>query len=136
MTSSQLRHEFVDSAPAPLESEVLYISIKYATTMHLCCCGCGHEVVLPLTPTGWRFTYDGETVSLSPSVGNWSFPCRSHYWIEHDRVRWASAWSDEQVAAGRRRTLKERGADGEDAAAPPVVRRRRLRDVLRRLFDR
>jgi hypothetical protein len=42
-------------------------------------CGCGKKVVLPLHPTHGKLTYDGETVSLSPSVGNWSFPCESHY---------------------------------------------------------
>ncbi|MFC4855982.1 DUF6527 family protein [Actinophytocola glycyrrhizae] len=27
-----------------------------------------------------RRDFNGETVSLSPSIGNWSFPCRSHYY--------------------------------------------------------
>ena len=30
--------------------------------------------------------YDGETVSLSPSIGNFQFPCKSHYWIRENRV--------------------------------------------------
>ena len=39
-------------------------------------------------------------MSLYPSVGNWSFPCKSHYWIEHSHVRWARAmpqWRIDQV---------------------------------------
>ncbi|MGN5478201.1 DUF6527 family protein [Cupriavidus basilensis] len=39
------------------------------------------QVVTPFTPTDWRMTYDGATVSLHPSVGNWNQRCRSHYVI-------------------------------------------------------
>ena len=93
-----LAHRFVDAVPDTLEDGVLYVSTKYATAVHRCCCGCGHEVVTPFSPTDWRMTFDGETLSLAPSIGNWSFPCRSHYWIERDQVRWSGKWSDEQVA--------------------------------------
>jgi hypothetical protein len=55
----------------------------------------------PLTPVDWRVTYDGETISLDPSIGNWSLDCRSHYWIRRGRVEWAPAWSDEKIAEGR-----------------------------------
>jgi len=43
----------------------------------------------PLGPTDWKLTFDGESVSLYPSVGNWNFPCQSHYWIQENKVRWA-----------------------------------------------
>ena len=101
MTPGGLDHEFVDTIPESIEPNRLYISTEYATVVHLCMCGCGHEVVTPLTPTDWRILYDGETVSLSPSVGNWSFPCRSHYWIDHSTVRWAARWTSDQVDSGR-----------------------------------
>lgn len=45
--------------------------------------------------------FDGATVSLDPSVGNWSFPCRSHYWIRQDRVHWAPKWSPHRISEGR-----------------------------------
>jgi len=96
-----LTHRFVETVPDALEDGVLYVSTKYATAVHCCCCGCGQEVVTPFSPTDWRMTFDGETLSLSPSIGNWSFPCRSHYWIERDQVRWARRWSAEQIRAGR-----------------------------------
>lgn len=91
------RHEFVEHIPDRLEPAVLYISLCYATIVHLCACGCGIEVVTPLNPRAWAMTFDGKTVSLSPSIGNWSFPCQSHYWIESGRVRWAARWSREHI---------------------------------------
>ena len=96
-----IRPEFVEFIPADLEEGVLYISIPYATTTHLCACGCGSKVVLPLHPTHWKLTFDGATVSMSPSVGNWSFPCQSHYWIKNDRIAWAPKWSKERIDRGR-----------------------------------
>ncbi|MEO9593508.1 MAG: DUF6527 family protein [Sulfitobacter sp.] len=71
--------------------------------MHLCCCGCSREVVTPLSPTDWKLIFDGETLSLTPSVGNWNFSCRSHYFIRHDRVIEAGPWSDEMVQAEKQR---------------------------------
>ena len=85
----KLSHKFVEFVPNVLEKGVLYVSVTYGTASHLCCCGCGREVVTPITPTGWKLIFDGETVSLDPSIGNWNFPCRSHYWISNNRVEWA-----------------------------------------------
>lgn len=96
-----LKHLFVDAIPEKLEDRTLYISIEYATATHKCCCGCGLEVVTPLTPTDWKLIFDGETVSLTPSIGNWSFPCRSHYWIERNAVKWAAQMSEAQIRAVR-----------------------------------
>ena len=96
-----LKHEFIRALPDKLDDGTLYISIDYATAVHKCCCGCGREVVTPLSPTDWKFTYDGVSISLYPSIGNWNFPCRSHYWIDGSRVVWADRWSDEMMAAGR-----------------------------------
>lgn len=89
-----LRHQFVENAPEELEPDILYVSIPFATVLHSCACGCGHEVVTPLSPSGWIMTYDGVSVSLSPSIGNWNFPCRSHYVIRRNRVNWIRAISE------------------------------------------
>jgi len=99
---SRLKHVFVEFIPEVLEDGTLYVSMQYATVVHSCCCGCGREVVTPLSPTDWRLTFDGEAISLTPSIGNWSYPCRSHYWIEGNRVRWSYSMSDEEVQVGRR----------------------------------
>lgn len=97
----KIDHVFVDTIPNELLENTLYISIKYKTVVHLCCCGCGFEVVTPLSPTDWKMTFDGETVSLSPSIGNWQFSCRSHYIIKKSKIIWASQWSDSQVAENK-----------------------------------
>lgn len=104
-----LSHEFVSSIPAALEEAVVYVSIPYATAVHLCCCGCKNEVVTPITPTDWELIFDGETISLYPSVGNWAFACRSHYWIRRNRVVWAARWSQKRIDAKRaaERTAKD-----------------------------
>ena len=102
-------HEFVEIIPPELKDGVLYISIQYATAVHKCACGCGNTVVTPLkpAPVGWQILFDGKTVSLMPSIGNWQFPCRSHYWIKSDKVHWAKTWTPEQIAAGRQREARD-----------------------------
>lgn len=98
----RLEHRFVKHVPDRLEAGVLYVSVEYGIVSHLCCCGCGEEVVTPLTPTDWRLIFDGETISLLPSVGNWSLRCRSHYVIDRGRVIEAGRWTEPQVSAARR----------------------------------
>ena len=97
-----LQHRFVQYMPETLELGMLYISLEYVTASHLCCCGCGKEVVTPFSPVGWRMTFDGETVSLWPSIGNWNLRCRSHYVIDRGRVVGAGPWTDDQIALKRR----------------------------------
>lgn len=118
-----ISHAFVEFLPEKLEDGKLYVCMNLATIAHKCCCGCGHEVVTPLSPTDWKLTYDGETITLYPSIGNWGFPCRSHYWIRSSRVQWAPKWSKEEIGAGRDydRTAKERYFDlGEMASGTPA----------------
>jgi hypothetical protein len=105
-----LEHRFVRNVPRELEPGVLYISMDYATAVHSCCCGCGERVVTPFTPTDWRMTFDGESISLHPSVGNWSQKCRSHYVIQRNRVLEAGPWSTAQVEAERRRDKRVKAA--------------------------
>jgi hypothetical protein len=81
-----VEHKFVDYIPDDIQSGILYISLTYATVVHKCACGCGKEVVTPLSPADWNLLFDGETVTLRPSIGNWNFDCQSHYWITNNRV--------------------------------------------------
>ncbi len=101
MSIDVFNFEFVDYIPDKLKNGVIYISIQYTTVVHKCACGCGNEVVTPLSPVDWSLIFDGQSISLNPSIGNWSFPCKSHYWIKNNEVKWAPRWSEEQIAAGR-----------------------------------
>jgi hypothetical protein len=129
----RLEHHFVRHLPEVLEAGLLYVSMEYATASHLCCCGCGEEVVTPFSPAQWKMTFDGETVSLNPSVGNWLQSCRSHYVIRNGKVIDAGPWSDEQIAVGlvHDRAAREAMFVGSPAAkpitpAPPPVGKKSL----------
>lgn len=133
MKQTTLVHEFVDEIPANLKEGRLYISIRYRTASHLCACGCGRKVVTPIKPPKWHLTYDGDTVSLWPSIGRWQLPCRSHYVIRQNGIVWAKPWTEERIRKGREEDAEDlrdyyaRRADdapGEvaGATAPPEPR--------------
>lgn len=103
MRVSQIRPCFVDYIPDRLEEGVLYISERYRTCSHLCCCGCGEEVVTPLSPAEWSVRHEGDTISLWPSVGNWDYRCRSHYLIRRNKVLWAGQMTARQVEQVQKR---------------------------------
>ncbi|MFF3182068.1 DUF6527 family protein [Rhodococcus pyridinivorans] len=120
---------FTDYIPADLKEGVLYVSMPYATAVHLCACGCGAKTVTPLAPSGWTLTFDG-TATLRPSIGNGQFPCRSHYLITGDAVTWLPPIGTlaTQTAASRdRQAIAE-----EHTQTIPLWRRwwNRLRQVL------
>lgn len=85
-----LRPVFVEQLPDLLDPGLLYVSMKFAICAHSCACGCGRKVYTPLGLKDWQLYFDGETVSLSPSIGNYNFPCRSHYFIRYNRIVWIS----------------------------------------------
>ncbi len=89
-----MKHKFVQFIPEKLDERILYISIEYATIVHSCACGCGEKVFTPLdSETGWKMTFDGNSISIYPSIGNWSSDCQSHYWITKNQVKWAEDWT-------------------------------------------
>jgi hypothetical protein len=96
-----MKVEFVEFIPENLSDGVLYISMKYKCARHKCACGCGNIVITPITPTDWQLKYDGRGVTLNPSIGNWNFPCRSHYWIIGSDIRWSGQWYKMQIENGR-----------------------------------
>lgn len=108
MRQNALRPEFVEFIPEQLEDGVLYISQPYGTAMHRCCCGCGSEVVTPLGPADWTLEVVNSAVTLRPSIGNWSLPCRSHYLIRQGKVVWAREMSSGEIEWGRRRDKRLR----------------------------
>jgi hypothetical protein len=123
-----LRPVFTETFPSSMDAGVLYVSIPYRTCGHLCCCGCGHEVITPLSPAQWSMSYDGENVSLAPSIGSWALPCRSHYWIHGGRVRWSRRYTAAEITQNRdrdRRLLA--GKSKQDKPGTPARLRRLLR---------
>lgn len=143
MRRESIQHEFVEDIPEELEDGRLYISLLYRTASHLCACGCGNKVVTPIKPPKWHITFDGDTVSLCPSIGNWQQPCRSHYWIRHDQVAWEEPWTDAQIEEGRardvfdvRRYYADRASqqDHGPRPAPQKTLAARALDSVRRLM--
>lgn len=102
MKQVRVRHQTVESIPEKLQANILYVTTEGDVAGHLCACGCGREVITPLSPTDWSLTFDRRGPTLSPSIGNWAFPCRSHYFVRDGSVVWAYAMSDEVIARGRR----------------------------------
>jgi hypothetical protein len=108
MRTSLMRPQFVELIPEQLKTGVLYVSMEYGAVVHLCACGCGEKSITPLKPTDWRLIFDGEAITLRPSVGNWSFACRSHYCIIENKVHWAEEWSHSRVKANRMRQGRDK----------------------------
>lgn len=142
----RLNHQYVEFIPKVLDEGVLYISKRFNTSSHLCCCGCGFKVVTPLNPAKWRLIDHGQTVSLSPSVGLGALPCRSHYWIDRGQVDWYPEMTarqtqraqrrDEfasQIYTGERKSMPPRKPTGEPRPAPTNLLKR-FRSWLRSLW--
>lgn len=131
------RHEFVRSFPERLQEGVLYVSVDFDSAAHRCFCGCGQEVYTRLSPRDWMMIYDGKSVSLDPSIGNWSFACRSHYWLDRGRVTWAAQWTRDQIERGRTldriRTARHYG--GQLEAEPSIVQIQPARGLVTRFWE-
>ncbi len=63
-----------------MEFGKLYYSKEYEITNHLCVCGCGNQVPLPIKNSEWHLNIVNGIVSLSPSILQ-RFECRTHYII-------------------------------------------------------
>lgn len=121
MKQTQLSPELVEFIPEQLADGVIYISKRYKTAAHKCCCGCGEEVITPLNPTDWSLRMEGQLVTLHPSIGNWSFTCRSHYWIRKSKIVWSYQMTQQEIERGRviNRNIKNRYFDAQDKKKLP-----------------
>lgn len=95
--------QFVEYMPDIIKQGILYVSMQYSVIIHLCACGCGEKVVTPLSSEDWQLYYDGETISLYPSIGNWDFSCRSHYWIRRNKIIYAKKWEEKEIKIGKKK---------------------------------
>lgn len=102
--------ERVHYIPNELADGRLYFSREYSIAVHRCACGCGNAVFTPVKKGEWALFENDGLPTLSPSIGSWNLPCRSHYFIRRGRVEWAADWSDDRVAAGRAAEDRRRSA--------------------------
>lgn len=117
---TKMAHRLVIQIPEELEDGILYVSMQFGTVVHRCACGCGEEVVTPLGPAEWQLSYDGRSISLAPSIGNWSFPCRSHYWIESGKVCWTRGFSMNEISQVRTKARNRRQNFYLDGTVEPL----------------
>ena len=125
---------YVANLPEQLEEGVFYICEDFSATAHKCCCGCGEEVYIKLGPAKWQLTKETDgTVSLHPSVGNWKYACRSHYWIENNRVIDAGAMSNRAIKGvlERDRRDRDRVIAQHNAQAPQTLWQRAVAKIVR-----
>ena len=87
------QHKFVEFIPQTIEEGVLYVSITYKTAAHKCFCGCGNVVFTPLIKGRWSLIFQGNHVSLYPSIGSANLVCRSHYFLTENNVDWMKPFS-------------------------------------------
>lgn len=115
----------VERFPPVIEPGTLYWSREFKMCSHLCACGCGDVIQLPVDELNYRIVAGPRGLTLRPSVGNWGV-CDAHYLITVGEVVWARKWSAAEIAAAR---------DVEDARrevhfAPEPVRTSGLREWL------
>ena len=97
----------------------------------------------------WTLEVVNGAVTLRPSVGNWSLPCRSHYLIRQNKVVWARDMSHDEIERGRindhqlrdthfAEVNRRKGMEKDRAAAAPQPASwfARLRRALRRWVGR
>lgn len=127
--------QYIPPADIIKEGE-LYISLEFQTAVHKCCCGCGMEVVTPFNPAQWRLLDKDGKVSIYPSIGNWSYPCKSHYFIENNSILWAEMYSAaaiKRVQTSDKRALDKYVASKNPAPQSPNGMPQKLFAVLRAL---
>jgi Family of unknown function (DUF6527) len=124
--SGPIEHRFVTEIPRAVDRNVLYVSIPFATAVHVCP-GCDRKVVTPFAPKGWHLVFDGEAVSIDPSIRNRAHECRSHYWLWNDQIVPAFDSPDRPLMVAPE--LRMDGAGHDTRVAPGSW----LRKVLRRV---
>lgn len=71
----------VEYVPEQLEQGKFYYTKEYKSSNHLCVCGCGQEVPIPIKQGEWNITIDENgKFSITPSL-QLRMGCKSHYII-------------------------------------------------------
>jgi len=134
MKQSQLSYEIVEFIPEQIREGVLYVSMRYGTAIHKCCCGCGEEVVTPLNPTDWSIQIEHNKLTLLPSIGNWSFTCQSHYFIKKSKVVWAGRMSQQLIDRGRAYDRRAKAQYFEDVNRKKALSQQAKPSVLQEVW--
>ena len=132
-----VRPVFLETIPADtreLQEGCLYISMKYNTLVHRCPCGCGGLSEIGLHPATRSMIYDGENVSIEPSIGARALRCGSHYWITKNCIIWAGEldedlghWYDR-----KRRNLTTAYSKQQEAHQTAAAKDRRWAGLVRK----
>lgn len=64
---------------------VIYYDTTSGYSYHLCACGCRDLIMLKHND---KWTLDENTVTISPSIGRMTAPCKSHYFIRNGKTIW------------------------------------------------
>ena len=125
------RLELVERFPEPIQPEVLYWSKEFEVSAHVCACGCGDIIKLPIDDQNFRIIQGPAGPTLRPSVGNWHV-CDAHYFITDGQVEPLGKMSDEAIVASR----KAEDARREAHYARKLSWLARLRNWLQKLLSR
>ena len=118
--AQEIRPRFVESIPPgrPPAGEFL-ISIKYGMGVLRCPCGCGNTMDVNIEPHRWSIKWDGEHISVCPSISSDWMGCRSHYWVRRNRIVWgypisrtAEEKKEKEEAKARERIYKPKSFVG------------------------
>ena len=81
---------FVEYLPEKekVEPGIFYYAKEFDVSAHLCPCGCGGVVNLfyHRLDNGWGI--DLQTLTITPSIYSYQWPCKSHYFITNGEVKW------------------------------------------------
>lgn len=80
-----------------MEDGVVYHTEEFELAGMLCACGCGHRITL-LVPDSHQVLNDDGYATVSPSVGVFDAPCRSHFFIHAGEVEWLPAFTGEAAS--------------------------------------
>ena len=129
--SVTLMPSFVQFIPEhrDLKEGILYVSMQYGVVVHFCPCGCGHLSELTLDQDRWMLSYNGVSLSLTPSIGNSRLPCRSHYWIKDNKVIWCERMT--KSAASMKDAAETRARELTHGIKPSFLRRLADRLLMR-----
>lgn len=87
------RTVFCEFFPEKLHYGVLYVSEECECSTHLCPCGCGNKVHIPISVTehsdmDWTYKREGDLVTFNPSLLNKHCPNKAHYFVRANKIVW------------------------------------------------